>query len=219
MNPPNRTILYGILAAVLLVALGTAVYFLRPTSARRKADAYKGEITQYIAATDADGDGKDDQTDILESALAYIATQPKYKSAYYAGGYPDDGNGVCTDVVANGLKGAGYDLMQLVAEDVAAHPEQYDADAGDANIDFRRVRNLKVFFKNHATALTTDLDDIEAWQGGDIVIFEDHIGIVSDHRNRRGVPFVIHHYSNWQRSYEEDVLEDRDDLVAHYRMP
>lgn len=52
----------------------------------------------------------------------------------------------------------------------------------------------------------------------DIVVFENHIGIVSDYRNRNGVPFLIHNGSNFQRYYEEDVLEIRDDIVGHYRM-
>ena len=45
---------------------------------------------------DADGDGVDDQTDVLDNALAYVDTRPKYKSRYYQTGYPDDGYGVCT---------------------------------------------------------------------------------------------------------------------------
>lgn len=53
---------------------------------------------------DADGDGVDDQTDVLDNALAYVDTRPKYKSRYYQTGYPDDGYGVCTDVVAFALK-------------------------------------------------------------------------------------------------------------------
>ncbi len=86
-------------------------------------------------------DGLDDQTDLLEGARTYIATQPRYKSKYYETGYPDDGYGVCTDVIANAMLSAGYDLKELVAEDIAAHPEEYDIDEPDPNIDFRRVRS------------------------------------------------------------------------------
>ena len=56
------------------------------------------------------------------------------------------------------------------------------------------------------------------WQGGDIVIFENHIGIVSDMRNKRGVPYVIHHSGPFQAAYEEDILESRGDIVGHYRV-
>ena len=50
------------------------------------------------------------------------------------------------------------------------------------------------------------------------MIFENHIGIVSDKRNGRGVTFVLHNGSPLQLFYEEDILEHRDDLVGHYRM-
>ena len=58
----------------------------------------------------------------------------------------------------------------------------------------------------------------EQWQGGDIVIFERHIGIVSDRRNKNGVPYVIHHNAPWQTAYEQDILEERTDIVGHYRI-
>ncbi len=53
---------------------------------------------------------------------------------------------------------------------------------------------------------------MEQWQGGDIVIFEKHIGIVSDRRNWDGVPYVIHHNDPWQTAYEQDILEKRTTL-------
>lgn len=174
-------------------------------------------IKTYHSQTDRDNDGIDDQTDILQSTRGYLSTNPKYQSKYYATGYPDDGFGVCTDVVAQGLKGAGYDLMQLVDQDIHAHPELYDVEIPDANIDFRRVKNLLVYFRRHAQNLTTDLKQIDKWQGGDIVVFEDHIGIVSNQRNRKGVPYLIHHYSPFQTSYEEDAL-DKYTIVGHYRI-
>lgn len=175
-------------------------------------------IVTYKSEVDYDGDGIDDQTDILEGARKYVATKPKYKSAYYAGGYPTDGYGVCTDVVAQSFLNAGYDLMELVSEDIANAPEAYNIESPDKNIDFRRVRNLKVFFERNATCLTTDVTDIEEWQGGDIVIFENsHIGIVSNKRNGNGVSFLIHHGSPMQVGYEQDVMENGDEIVGHYR--
>ena len=52
-------------------------------------------------------------------------------------------------MVAFGLKGAGYDLRELVN------------------------------------------NDISSWQGGDIIIFKKHIGIVSDKRNSKGIPSLF----------------------------
>ena len=176
-------------------------------------------IKTYISETDKDNDGIDDQTDILNNVRDYIKTNPKYKSKYYdATGYPNDEYGVCTDVVAFGLKGAGYDLMNLVNEHIKTNRNLYDIDVIDKNIDFRRVQNLKVYLDNNAIALTNDINKIKEWQGGDIVVFKNHIGIVSDKRNKKGISFIIHHANPYQRYYEEDILEYRNDIIGHYRI-
>lgn len=175
-------------------------------------------IKTYISKTDKDNDGIDDQTDILNNVRNYIKSNPKYKSKYYAMGYPNDEYGVCTDVVAFGLKGAGYDLMNLVNEHIKSNRNLYDIDVIDKNIDFRRVQNLKVYLDNNAIVLTNDINKIKEWQGGDIVVFKNHIGIVSDKRNKKGIPFIIHHANPYQRYYEEDILEYRNDIIGHYRI-
>ena len=209
-----------IIFIVLLITILFVIYFLYlfnflPHKMYSNRDFH---IESYVSNVDQDYDGVDDQTDILNSVRDYIATNPKYKSKYYANGYPDDGYGTCVDVVAFGLLNAGYDLMKLVNEDIRLNKEQYNIDVIDKNIDFRGVDNLKVFFKNNAISLTLDINDIKNWQGGDIVIFENHIGIISNNRNKKGIPFVIHHASKYQLYYEEDILEHRNDIVGHYRM-
>ena len=175
-------------------------------------------IDTYISKIDKDNDGIDDQTDIINNTRIYIATKPKYKSKYYANGYPDDEYGVCTDVVAISLKNAGYDLMELVNNHIKDNIELYDIETIDKFIDFRRVRNLDVYFKNNTLSLTTDINKIEEWQGGDIIVFKKHIGIISDKRNKSGIPFVIHHANPYQIRYEEDILEGRTDIIGHYRI-
>ena len=80
-------------------------------------------IETYISSVDMDMDGIDDQTDILNGALSYVSTKPKYKSKYYDTGYSNDSYGVCTDVVANAMKTAGYDLMKLVNVDIINNRE------------------------------------------------------------------------------------------------
>lgn len=204
--------------AVLSIFICLILSHYQHTSLSRPKDCYAVQMQQFHSTVDADGDGMDDQTDILQGALEYVNTHPKYKSRYYQTGYPDDGYGVCTDVVAYAMKNAGYDLQKLVQQDILEHPEDYMVTEPDANIDFRRVRNLKVFFAHTAIALTTDVSEIEEWQGGDIVIFEKHTGIVSDRRNKNGVPYIIHHNDPWQTAYEQDILEKRSDIVGHYRI-
>lgn len=175
-------------------------------------------IETYKSEIDKDNDSIDDQTDILNNVRKYIETKPKYKSKYYKTGYPNDEYGVCTDIVAFGLKDAGYDLMDLVNEHIKANKNLYDIDVIDKNIDFRRVQNLKIYLDNNAIILTNDINKIKKWQGGDIVIFKNHIGVVSNKRNKKGIPFVIHHANPYQRYYEEDILEYRNDIVGHYRI-
>ena len=205
-----------IIISVILVAL---LYFFNTIPHKQYSNS-DFNIETYISSVDKDNDGIYDQTDILNNVRTYIAKKPKYKSKYYETGYPDDEYGVCTDVVANGLKGAGYDLNELVNEDIINNKEKYNIEVIDKNIDFRRVRNLDVYLKNNSISLTKDLSQIEEWQGGDIIVFKDHIGIISDKRNKKGIPFLIHHANPIQVNYEEDVLElyGQDYIIGHYRI-
>ena len=202
---------------VIIIIIVNYLYNINVIPHKKYSNEYF-KIETYHSSVDKDNDGVDDQTDILKSAREYLKSKPKYLSKYYATGYPDDEHGVCTDVVAYALKGAGYDLQQLVNEDVINNRKLYNIDIVDKNIDFRRVQNLKVYFKRNAIELTTDLSKKEEWQGGDIVIFPKHIGIVSDNRNKKGIPFLIHHNkSSEKHNYEEDVLSNYK-ILGHYRI-
>jgi len=50
---------------------------------------------------DKDLDGLMDAEDIVEGARIDRDNKPSYISEYYAGGYPPDDKGVCTDVVSH----------------------------------------------------------------------------------------------------------------------
>lgn len=211
------TIFVETVIVVLLFSVIAALYRYNYIPHKKYTSEHFG-IKTYISNTDRDNDGVDDQTDILNAAKNYVATKPKYKSKYYSTGYPNDEYGVCTDVVAFALRDAGYDLRELVAQDIENNFEDYNIDVPDDKIDFRRVRNLKVYFANNAIPLTLDITRIDEWQGGDIVIFENHVGIISDNRNKNGVPFIIHNGNPIQASYEEDILQIWGTIVGHYRM-
>ena len=212
----KKTILI-ILSIIFILSLIIILYILNYIP-HKKYTNEDFNIKTYVSKTDKDNDSIDDQTDILNHARDYVKTKPKYKSKYYATGYPNDEYGVCTDVVAFALIGAGYDLMNLVNEHIKTNRNLYDIDVIDKNIDFRRVQNLKVYLDNNAIVLTNDINKIKEWQGGDIVVFKNHIGIVSDKRNKKGISFIIHHTNPYQRYYEEDILEYRNDIVGHYRI-
>lgn len=211
----NKTVII-ILLLTILISTTYALYVYNYLPHRKYTNA-DFNIETYKSSVDLDNDGIDDQTDILNNVRTYIATKPKYKSKYYNTGYPNDNYGVCTDVVVFGLKAAGYDLQELVDQDIRENRSRYNIKTVDKNIDFRRVRNLKIYFDNYAISLSTSLDDISDWQGGDIVIFPSHIGIVSDKRNKDGIPFLIHHANPYQRYYEEDVLKMYK-IEGHYRI-
>lgn len=178
-------------------------------------------IEVLISEYDYDDDGIDDFSDILEGAKIDARNRPNYKSAYHAGGYPPEDEGVCTDLVWRAFKNAGYSLKDLVDEDIKNNVDLYERVNGnpDPNIDFRRVANLKVFFDRNAVNLTLDPYDIENWQAGDIVIFgPNHIGIISDKRNKEGIPYILHNAGQYNR--EEDGMirwyKNRG-ITGHYR--
>ncbi len=214
----KKLIIAGAFAIVAIIVVG---YLILDHFCIIAPQAYSNDhfnIATYCSDNDQDNDGIDDQSDILASVNAYIATKPDYKSKYYNTGYPDDNFGVCTDVVAQGLLGAGYDLMELVNQDIIAHKDDYDIDTIDKNIDFRRVRNLAVYFSHNAISLTCDPTKIDQWQAGDIVIFENHIAVISPKRTADGIPFIIHHAGSFQIRYEEAKLTRYGDIVGHYRI-
>lgn len=215
----KKIIISTIICLILILIIITFLYKLSIIPHKQYTNS-DFNIKTYISNIDKDNDGIDDQTDILNNVKKYIQTKPKYQSKYYNTGYPNDKYGVCTDVVGFGLKDAGYNLMELVNEDIIDNKEKYDIEIVDKNIDFRRVRNLNIYFKNNNISLTTDLSKIEQWQGGDIIVFKDHIGIISDKRNKKGIPFLIHHANPIQVNYEEDVLElyDEEYIIGHYRI-
>ena len=76
----------AVFALVLIYVLYRFNYLPHPKYSNEKFG-----IETYRSQVDRDGDGVDDQTDILQSVRAYLDTRPKYKSRYYATGYPDDG--------------------------------------------------------------------------------------------------------------------------------
>ena len=81
----NR-ILIVVIIVLACIAAGILIYLIsryQHTSAERLPDEYEGQIEALRSGTDQDNDGIDDQTDILQGALDYVATTPKYKSKYY----------------------------------------------------------------------------------------------------------------------------------------
>ena len=199
-----------ILVLILIIIL--AIISLYQTDALSNIFDSKSEAAILKSDIDYDKDGVDDYTDILNGALEFVAKKPKYKSAYYNGGYPTDGNYVCTDVFWYALKSAGYDFKTLIDTDIKENKDSYDADTGDTNIDFRRVRNIKVYLDRYMTKL--DTDDISTYNPGDIVVYDNHIAIVGDTKNKKGENYIIHH--DGIHKYNDNGLF-RKKVIGHYR--
>ncbi|KKM11186.1 hypothetical protein SY88_09895 [Clostridiales bacterium PH28_bin88] len=222
-----------VLAAVLVFAVINLIVppGLAPVDWQRLSEKVSPrpalEVERLLTGNDQDNDGLDDLEDILQGARKEVESGPVYRSAYYAGGYPPDDEGVCTDLVWRAFREAGYNLKEMVDRDIGNNQGAYPRVAGkpDPNIDFRRVQNLAPFFTRHATSLTTevvpwDAENLKEWQGGDIVIYGAplwHIGIVSDRRREDGVPLLIH---NGGYAAEEDrLLTWPSPMLYHFRFP
>lgn len=202
--------LFFVLNHLNLIPLGQKIYYAEDFG-----------INVLKSDVDFDNDSIDNYTDIMLGARKDAENRPTYKSAYYSGGYPPENEGVCTDVVWRAFKNAGYNLKDLIDEDIKNNVSEYPRVEGkpDPNIDFRRVPNLISFFTRNAICLTTDLSKIEEWQPGDIITFEkNHVGIISDKRNKNGVPYLIH--NGGQKNREEDILEIYhlySEISGHFR--
>lgn len=217
-------VLFVVFICLFFIAIVATITYMIWNKDNNKEVYYSKDfgIEVLKSKNDEDGDGIDDYTDILEGAKLEAERKPRYNSDYYVGGYPPDEEGVCTDVIWRALKNAGYILKDMIDEDIKNNVDKYPRVNGkpDPNIDFRRVPNLKVYFERNHISLTTDLNKIEEWQPGDIVVFgKSHIGIISDKRNKKGVPFLLH--NGGQPIREENILEiynNYEKISGHYRI-
>ncbi|WP_243388784.1 DUF1287 domain-containing protein [Bifidobacterium simiarum] len=231
-------IIAALIALILLLAVGMvgamilwhgrSSGILAGSSAGSTAVPSESAITvaNIRSSSDYNHNGIDDYTDIVRGARAEAKVHPTYDDGYYQGGYPPEGRGACTDLVEHAFRAAGFDLKAMVDADIASHPEHYPGlTRPDPNIDFRRSGTLDGFFGAYAIRLTNDIRPGDAanlaqWQPGDIVIFDHtkHIAVVSDRRDDRGVPYLIH--NNRQKGdMEEDYLSriHRRTVTSHYR--
>ncbi|MGJ8725546.1 MAG: DUF1287 domain-containing protein [Roseibacillus sp.] len=147
---------------------------------------------------------------------------PDYVSLDYPGGDVPQETGVCTDVVIRALRKAGHDLQKLVHEDMKANFSKYPKIWGlrrtDRSIDHRRVPNLRTFLTRKGKSLAVTKDK-ESYLPGDLVTCTvagklPHIMIVSDKKDSKGVPLVIHNIGAGTK--EEGRLFDFP-ITGHYR--
>lgn len=204
----------GILILITMSVLLLDYFNLLPQRTYLLSD-FEIEILQ--STVDFNKNGKDDYLDFLIGALKDARNHPKYDGSYVEGGFPSSDIGVCTDVIWRAFKEAGYNLREMIHQDIVLYPDDYPhISSVDKNIDFRRVQNLHIFFNKYGISLTLDKDEIREWQAGDIVVFNNdkHIGLVSDKRDKNGVAYIIH--NGGQLNREENYLK-KADIMAHFR--
>lgn len=167
---------------------------------------------------------------VVEGARAQIGDvyDARYQVIKYPGGDVRKGRGACTDVVIRAFRNADIDLQESIHRDMLAnfakYPHEWGLTCPNADIDHRRVPNQMVFLRRNGRSLTTSTAPwaLKQWQPGDIVYWNTagalrqqlHTGIVSNRRDWRGLPFVIH---NGFRCAEEDALT-RWKIIGHFRL-
>ena len=97
--------------ALVLILLGLDYWNLLP---HRTYTAEHFGIETLQSPLDADGDGIDDYTDLMLGARQDAENHPAYDPGYFAGGYPPEDRGVCTDVVWRAFQNAGMPISPKI---------------------------------------------------------------------------------------------------------
>jgi uncharacterized protein YijF (DUF1287 family) len=178
-----------------------------------------------------------EQKKIVIRLMKLLEEDIEYKYQNYADtGYPNDKYWISTDVISVVLHDCGYDLMELMYQDMSEHVDAYPMDlkgskSPDKKADFRIVYFQQKFFQRNALELPNDFEpndptNILQWQPGDIVYFsvdpdnpgKDVAGMVSNNKNEKGIPFVIMITSELGKISEVDALTEME-VSGHYRYP
>lgn len=179
----------------------------------------------------------DEQKKIVLRLMKLPEEDIEYQYQFYADtGYPDDKYWISTDVISVVLNDCGYDLMELIYDDMSEHTDAYPMDLKgskkpDKKTDFRVVYFQEKFFQRNALELPTDFNaadpaSILQWQPGDIVYFtvdeenpgKDVAGMISNHNSPEGVPLVIMITKDLQKVTETNALTEMK-ASGHYRYP
>lgn len=189
---------------------------------------------------DADNDGINDQKDIMLGAKKQLENPARNifleedETNYYQGGNPPENLADCTDIIARAFIEAGFDLREMVDEDIKDNFNEYPLReiwgqrARDPNIDYRRIQNLEIFFRRNARVLDilliiSDGSNLNYWLPGDVVFFDmdrdgftDNVGIISDNTTREGIPKIIYNYIDPGYTVERNILKEKI-ITGHYR--
>lgn len=141
------------------------------------------KIKTIYSKIDYNKNGIDDYSDILLGARKNLDKA-----------VPED------EFVIEAFKYAGYNIKKMIILD------WYEE-------DLDTLDNFKKYLNRNAKRLTKNVNKIKEFQPGDIILFDEKIGIISDKRNKKGYPFVI--YKD-VAIVEKDILGDTT-INYHYR--
>jgi len=191
---------------------------------------------------DADNDDINNQKDIMLGAKKQLEEPAKNifleegEANYYQGGDPPENLAINTDIIARAFLEAGFDLREMVYEDIRDNFDKYPIreiwgqTVCDPDIDYRRIQNLEIFFERNARAYSilfnvSDNDNLNSWLPGDVIFFDmdkdgfsDNVGIISDNTTRDGTPKVIYNYIEPGYTIEKNILREKI-ITGHYRFP
>lgn len=154
-----------------------------------------------------------------------VRYDPGYMPIAYPGGDVPPDTGVCIDEVIRIYRSLGIDLQKEVHEDMvaefAAYPSRsiWKLSHPDANIDHRRVPNLRVFFSRKGERLPIG-SEAKDYLPGELVTWDlghglTHIGVVVERTaTPHGRHLIEHNIGAGPRI--EDVLFDWK-ITGHYR--
>jgi uncharacterized protein YijF (DUF1287 family) len=238
-----------ILIIILAVVISISQFTFRkqytpPTALAGLLPRYRViDMDNIDVKSDIDKDGINDQKDImmgakiqLEVPAINIFSEGLNESNYYSGGDPPPELAICTDIIARAFKEAGFDIRQLVFDDISSNFSEYPLrslwgqNRPDPDIDYRRIQNLEVFFKRNAKPQTMTFSyaseqELIKWLPGDIVFFDmnrdghsDNAGIISDFTTRKGIPKIIYNFIEPGYTVESEILTSSK-ITGHYRWP
>ena len=164
---------------------------------------------------------------VMQSAIDQTNVTTAYDPAYVKIDYPNgdvpEDRGVCADVIVRAFRKGGIDLQKEVHEDMKdawdAYPKKWNAGGPDANIDHRRVLNLRTYFEREKKSMPVT-SEAKDYLPGDVVSWDlgsglDHIGIVVNRWTESSNHYLIVHNVG-QGARLEDVLFAWK-ITGHYR--
>lgn len=163
---------------------------------------------------------------LVNAAIALTKKKVIYDPTYYRIAYPNgdvpEGRGVCTDVIIRAYRTLGYDLQQLIHEDMAKnfskYPKKWGMKTTDTNIDHRRVPNQMLFFSRFGKTKTIS-NKASDYIPGDIVAWDlgkglTHIGLVINQKSTDGKRYLIVHNIGYGQEISDCLFSFK--IIGHY---